>query len=131
METFLQAVGLTLLGVVLVLAVGRQNRDTGLLLSLAVCTVICTAAVGYLGSLTDFLGEIRMLGNLDREFLAILLKCAGIGFLAEIAGLVCADAGESAMGKALQILANAAVIFLSLPLLKKMLELLEEVLGRV
>ena len=131
METFLQAIGLTLLGVVLVLVVGRQNRDMGLLLTLTVCIGVCTAAVGYLTPLMDFLGEIRVLGNLDREFLAILLKCAGIGFLAEIAGLVCADAGESAMGKALQVLANAAVIFLSLPLLRKMLELLEEVLGRV
>lgn len=131
METFLQAIGLTLLGVVLVLVVGRQSRDMGLLLTLTVCIGVCTAAVGYLTPLMDFLGEIRVLGNLDREFLAILLKCAGIGFLAEIAGLVCADAGESAMGKALQILANATVIFLSLPLLRKMLELLEEVLGRV
>ncbi len=131
METFLQAVGLTLVGVVLTLVVGRQSRDMSLLLSLAVCAGICLAAAGYLNALTDFLGEIRVLGNLDGEFLGVLLKCAGIGFLAEVATLVCSDAGESAMGKALQILANAAVIFLSLPLLRKLLELLEEVLGRV
>lgn len=131
METFLQAVGLTLLGVILVLVVGRQSRDMSLLLSLAVCAGICVAAAGYLQELMTFLGEIRMLGGLDREFLGILLKCAGIGFLAEIAGLICNDAGESAMGKALQILSNAAVIFLSLPLLRRMLELLEEVLGKV
>lgn len=131
METFLQAVGLVLLGVILTLVVGRHSRDMALLLSLALCAGICTAAAGYLKALTDFLGEIRVLGGLDREFLGILLKCAGIGFLAEVAGLVCGDAGQTAMGKALQILANAAVIFLSLPLLKRMLELLEEVLGKV
>ena len=131
METFLQAVGLVLVGLVLTLVVGRQSRDLATLLSLAVCAGVCTAAAGYLGSLMDLLGEIRVLGGLDRDFLAILLKCAGIGFLAEIAALVCADAGEGAMGKALQILANAAVIFLSLPLLRRMIELLEEVLGQV
>lgn len=131
METFLQAVGLILVGLVLTLVVGRQSRDMALLLSLAVCAGVCTAAVGYLSALTDFLGEIRVLGGLDREYISILFKCAGIGFLAEIAGLVCSDAGESAMGKALQILANAAVLFLSLPLLRRMLELLEEVLGQV
>lgn len=131
METFIQAVGLVLIGVVLTLIVGKQSRDMSLLLSLGICAGICSAAAGYLGSLMDFLGEIRALGGLDREFLAILLKCAGIGFLAELAGLICADAGESAMGKALQILANAAVIFLSLPMLRQLLELLEEVLGQV
>lgn len=131
MELFLQAVALVLIGVVLTLIVGKQSRDMSLLLSLGICAMICIAAAGYLASLMDFLGEIRALGGLDREFLAILLKCAGIGFLAELAGLICADAGESAMGKAIQILANAAVIFLSLPLLRQLLELLEEVLGQV
>lgn len=131
METFLQAVGLVLVGVVLTQVLGKGSREMGLLLSLAVCAGVCIGAAGYLSSLTDFLGEIRVLGSLDREFLGILLKCAGIGFLAEIATLICSDAGQSAMGKALQIMANAAVIFLSLPLLRRMLELLEEVLGRV
>lgn len=131
METFLQAIGLVLVGVVLTQVLGKSSREMGLLLSLAVCTGVCIAAVGYLNALTGFLGEIRVLGNLDREFLGILLKCAGIGFLSEITTLICGDAGQSAMGKALQILANAAVIFLSLPLLRRMMELLEEVLGRV
>lgn len=131
METFLQAVGLALIGVVLTLIVGKQSRDMALLLSLGVCAAVCIGAAGYLSPLMDFLGEIRALGGLDREFLSILLKCAGIGYLAEIASLICSDAGESAMGKAVQILANAAVIFLSLPLMRRLLELLEEVLGQV
>lgn len=131
METFVQAVGLVLIGVMLVLVVGRQCRDMSMLLSLGICAMVCIAAAGYISSLVDFLGEIRAIGGLDREFLSILLKCAGIGFLAELASLICVDAGESAMAKALQILANAAVIFLSLPLLREMIELLEEVLGQV
>ena len=130
METFLQATGLVLVGVILALVVGKNSREMGLLLSLAVCTGLCLSAAGYLTAMTDFLGEIRLLAGLDREFLGILLKCAGIGFLAEIASLICSDAGQSAMGKAIQLLSNAAVIFLSLPLLRRMLELLEEVLGR-
>lgn len=131
METFLQSVALVLIGVILSLVVGRQSRDMSLLLSLGVCAGVCIAAAGYLGSLVDFLGELRSLGGLDREFLSILLKCAGIGFLAELAGLICTDAGESAMAKAIQILANTVVLFLSLPLLRQMVELLEEVLGTV
>lgn len=131
METFLQSVALVLIGVILSLVVGRQSRDMSLLLSLGVCAGVCIAASGYLSSLIDFLGEIRSLGGLDSAFLSILLKCAGIGFLAELAGLICADAGESAMAKAIQILANAVVLFLSLPLLRKMVELLEEVLSQI
>lgn len=131
METFLQAVGLSLIGVILALVVGRQSQDMGLLLSMGVCAMVCTAGAGYLSALVDFLGEIRALGGLDREVLSVLLKCAGIGLLAQLAGLICADAGQSAMGRAVELLANAAVLFLSLPLLRQMIALLEEVLGQV
>lgn len=131
METFLQALGLTLIGVILTLIVGKQSADMSLLLSMGVCVMVCLAGAAYLGSLVDFLGEIRILGGLDREILSLLLKCAGIGLLSRISGLICADAGQSAMGKAVEILANAAVLFLSLPLLRQMVELIQEVLGQI
>lgn len=131
MTVFVQAVGLALMGVILVLLIGRQSRDLSILLSLGICAGLLIAAAGYLGELVSFLTELRILGGLDQEFLSILLKCTGIGYLSEIAALICADAGENAMARALQILANAAVLFLSLPLMRQMLELLEEVLSLV
>lgn len=131
MELFLRAAAVVLVGVILTLVVTKQRPDMGLVLSLGICCCVCIAAAGYLETMLDFLGEIRMTGNLDRSVLSILLKCAGIGFLSELAGLICADAGQNAMAKALQILANAAVIYLSIPMLRQLLQLLEEVLGQI
>lgn len=131
MEQFLQAVGLALVGVILALVVGKQSRDMSLLLSLGICCGICLTAAVYLTPVMEFLREIRKLGGIDSSFLAVLLKAAGIGFLAELAGLICADAGESAMGKAVQILANAAILWISLPMLRQLVTLLEEVLGKI
>lgn len=131
MEQFLQSVALVLVAVVLVLVVGKQSRDMGLLLSLGVCCGVCLTAVAFLTPVMEFLREVRSLGGIDSGFLSILLKAAGIAFLAEIASLICTDAGESAMAKAVQILANAAILWLSLPLLKELVSLLEEVLGKV
>lgn len=131
MELFLRGAGLVLVGVVLTIVVGRQSPDLSLVLSLAVCCCICIPAAAYLGSMMDLLGEIRRLGNLDRGVVSILLKCAGIGFIGELACLICQDAGQNAMAKALQILSGAAMIYLSIPMLRMFLELLEEVLGKV
>lgn len=131
MAVFLQATGLVFVGVILVLVVGKQSRDLSLLLSLGICAGLCVAAGGYLQELMGFLGELRALGNLDRSFLSILLKCAGIGYISEIAALLCADAGEQAMAKAMQILASGAVLYLSLPLMRELVGLIQEVLGWV
>lgn len=130
MEVFLQSTALVLIAVILLLVL-RQNSQTGTLLSLAVCAIVCIAVTSILSPVVDFLGEIRRLGNLDKGFLTILLKCAGIGFISELAALICTDAGEGALAKAVQLLANAAVLLLSLPLLRQMLTILEEVLGEL
>lgn len=119
-----------LIGLILTLVVGRQSKDLSLLLSLAVCVLLCLGAMEFLEPVTEFLSELRQLGELDSDAVSILLKCAGIGMLSELAGLLCADAGEGAMGKALQICSNAAILWLSLPLLRQILTMIGEVLAK-
>lgn len=118
-----------LTGVILALVLGKQSREMGVLLSLGICCMVCVAALGFMEPVLDLFWQIRRISGLDGDLVAMLLKAAGIGILSELAGLICADAGENALGKALQLLANAAVLWISLPLFQKLLTLLEEVLG--
>lgn len=60
--------------------------------------------------------------------LGILLKAVGIGLVSEIAGLVCTDAGNGSLGKTLQMLGSAVILYLSLPIFTAMLELIREIL---
>ena len=129
MGEYLRWAAVVLVGVILALVVGRQSKDMSLLLTLAVCVLVFIAALSFLEPVTELLRELRRLGNLDSEAVSIALKCAGIGLLSELIGLVCADAGESAMGKALEVLSAAAVLWLSLPLIRELLTLIEGVLS--
>ena len=131
MNEYLRWAAVALVGVILALVVGRQSKDMSLLLTLAVCVMLCLAAVTFLEPVTELLRELRRLGELDGEAVSILLKCAGIGMLSELAGLLCADCGEGAMGKALQICSNAAILWLSLPLLRQVLTMIGEVLAKL
>ena len=47
----------------------------------------------------DFVTELRLLGQLDGATVTILLKTAGVGLLAELAGAVCEDAGGRTLAK--------------------------------
>ena len=116
-------------GVILSIVAGKQAKEMGLLLTLAVCVLVSLAALRFLEPVTEFLADLRRLGNLDSESISIALKCAGIGILSELMEMVCADAGEQAMGKAVQILSASAILWLSLPLLRGILTLIEGVLS--
>ena len=131
MGEYLRFAAAAIIGLILVLVVGRQSRDLGMLLSLAVCVLLALGAMEFLEPVMELLNELKRLGELDGGAVGILLRCAGIGMISELAGLLCADAGEGAMGKALQICANAAILWLSLPLLRQVLTMIGEVLAKV
>ena len=131
MGEYLRFAAAALIGLILVLVVGRQSRDLGMLLSLAVCVLLALGAMEFLEPVMELLDELKRLGELDGGAVGILLRCAGIGIISELAGLLCADAGEGAMGKALQICANAAILWLSLPFLRQVLTMIGEVLAKV
>ena len=122
---------MALIGLILSLVLSKQSKDMGLLLTLAVCVLVCLGALEFLEPVMDLVQQLRHLGGLDSEAVSVLLKAAGIGLLSELAGLLCTDAGERALGKVLQILSNAAILWLSLPLFRQIIEMIREVLAEI
>lgn len=131
MENFLKASAVVLLSVILGLILAKQNKDISLLLTMAVCCVVAVAALSYLHPVIDFFRKLMQIGQLDSELFAILLKAVGIGLLSEITVLICADSGNAALGKTIQILSTAVILWLSLPLLDNLMELIEKILEAV
>ena len=131
MELYLKGCGAAMIGLILALVVGNSRKDFGMLLSLAVCSVVVICAVGYLKPVIGYLDKLRILGNLDSEVVRILLKAVGIGFLTEISVLICNDAGNASMGKVLQYLGSSVILWLSLPLFQMMTELLQRMLEKL
>jgi len=131
MDTFMKTAAGALLALILILAVGQREKPISVLLSMLVCCMIAMSVLRYIQPIMDFLYRLEEMGNLQSHGLGSLLKIAGIGFLAEIASMVCQDAGNASLGKELQILANIVMINLSLPFLETLLELIQTVLGEL
>lgn len=131
MAEFWKAAAGVLLAVVLGLALGKQEKDISVLLTMAVCCMVSMIAIAYLEPVLDFLRQLEVLGDLQGDMLGILLKALGIGLVAEIAGMVCNDAGNASLGKTIQMLGGAVILWLSIPIFKALLELIEQILGEV
>lgn len=131
MELLLKAFVGALISVVLVLVLTKQNKEIALLIVAVVCCMIAAAAMQYLSPVLEYFDALQSVGNLDTQVLQILVKSAGIALLAEITGHICADSGNSALEKTVQLLATAAILWLSLPLFGKLMELIENVLVSV
>lgn len=129
MTLFLQVCGAVLLTVILVLALKSNGKEVGTVLAVAVCCMTALAALNYLQPVLVFLQELEALGGLDNTMVETLLKVTGIGIITEVANLVCKDAGNESMGKSLQLLGTAVILYLSMPLFNALIELMQKILG--
>lgn len=131
MELFLKACAAAVLCVILILAYGSQSRDLSVVLLIAACCMTALVALQYLKPVIDFARQLEQVGNIDGSIVKILLKCVGIGLIAEISALICADAGSSSLGKGIQLLGSAVILWLSLPLFTMLLDMLQRLMGEV
>ena len=129
MDQYLRAAAAVLLAVVVCLTVGKQGKDMAVILSIAVCCMVIMVAIAYLRPVMEFLEQLESVGNLDRELTGAMFKIAGIGIMTEIAALVCADSGNASLGKALQLLGAAVILWLSIPMFNALMELIQRILG--
>ena len=131
MNDFIKAVAISLIAVILSLILAKQNKDISVLLVMTVCALTLITAMGYFHPIIDFLRNLKTIGQLDAQLFGILLKAVGIGVLSEVAGLICTDTDNGALGKSIQILASGVILWIALPLLNNLLQLIENVLEAV
>lgn len=129
MELYFKGAAGILLAAVLGLALQKQEKDLSAVLTAAVIAMAAVLMLRLLGPVLELLRQLEQVGNLRSDALELLLKAAGIGLTAEVAGLVCADAGNAALAKMLRLLGTAAILCLSVPMFTALLECITEMVG--
>ena len=129
MERFWEIAAGLLIGAILWIVVSKQGKEFSLVLSIGACCLALLAASAYLDPVFGFISRMEQLGGLRPEWISIMLKAVGIGLIVEIGALICSDAGNAALGKTLQIAGTFVVLWLAMPLMTGLMDLLEQVLG--
>ena len=131
MGGFWQGISLSLVAAILVIVMGRSSTELSIVLVIGAGCMVVIIALSYLEPIADLLVRLQTISNMDHAALKILLKAVGVGLVTEIAHLICTDSGNAALGKTVQILGSAAMLWLSLPLIEQMLDLIEQIVGNV
>lgn len=120
-----------LVAVVLVLAVGKQEKDLALILAMATCVMAGLAAFAFLEPVLDFLYRLAELVDVRQEILGVLVKITGIGLVCELVQMICRDSGNSALAQGMQLLGTGMILLQSLPVLESLLDLVQQILGEL
>lgn len=128
MELVIQAAGVCVVGALLGLTLRRGSPEVTLLLTLTTAVVVLLALAEPLRELLTLLDRLTERSGVSRGLFLPLYKTVGIAMVVKIGGGLCRDAGESALASVLELAGTVCALLTALPLLKAVLELLEELL---
>lgn len=131
MNVYWKAAAGILTALILWINLNKSNKDVSVLMSLAVSAMAVIAVSSFLQPIVSFVKKLQGIGKLDSDLVSVVLKVVGVGIVTEIAVLICKDAGNESMGKTLQFVSAAAILWMSIPVFEKLLSLLDNILGAI
>ena len=126
-----KGIGICLVCSVLSLSLNDRQKDISAILVMGACVAVSVIAFSFLEPAISFLRRLQSVGSLHSEHLSILIKVVGVGTVTDIAVQFCNDSGNTGVGKVLQFLGSAVMLWSSIPVFDALLELVLSVLGEI
>ena len=108
----------------LTLVVKKQSPELALVLSLCACALGAALLLRRAEPILSLARSLADRAELDEALTGPLWKCLGLGLLTELSAAVCADAGQSALAKLIELGGGILCLAVSLPLIDAVLELI-------
>lgn len=128
MAPALKLFALGLVTALLALVINKHAPELALALTLCACALGIGLILSWLEPILELARDLARRAELDPELTGPLLRSLGLALLTEISAAVCADAGQSALAKLVELGGSVLCLAVSLPLLRAMLALVEELL---
>lgn len=128
METVYRCAGVAVLGAILSLVTKKHSGEFGVLLSISVVLLISTLVLGLLKPVLHFTQSLQAAAELGEGALGPVIKTLAIGFLTETGKNIAEEAGEKTVGSVLTMAGSIGALYVLLPLLQGVLDLLETLL---
>ena len=129
MSTEFRVILLAVICSVLTVLVRERSGVMAVLLSIAACCALLLCSVRFFAPAVEFADRLRSLSGVSSTVTAPLMKITALGILTQMAGSLCEDAGENALAKTVNICGAVFSVYVALPLMSAVMDMLENMLG--
>ena len=106
----------------------KNVPELGIVLALAAGAILLSCSLGALEGVRALMDTLADTAGLSPAVLAPVLKTVGIAILTRVAAELCRDAKESGIAAFVETAGAAAALFVALPLLETVLNMVTELL---
>ena len=106
----------------------QYSREQSLMAALAASCAVGGSCVMMLSSFIGEISDIFTAAGVSDTYISLIFKAAAVCFISQLTSDICRDSGESAIASAAELWGRAAVTFMSLPVLRALLETITEMI---
>lgn len=121
----ISVVGIT--GVIVCVMLKQQSSQYWQIASIASALVILAFVISKIKVIVDAVGEFSSYVQVEEKYISILLKMAGITYVAEFAASICRDSGQQAVAGQIEIFARLSLLLVSLPVVSALIETISSI----
>jgi len=98
--------------------------EQSFLLSIGACVIVLGGVMAVIYPMLDDIKEIFIASGISSVYIELIFKAAALCFITQITCEICRDSGENAIASAVEIWGRTAITFVSIPVLKSLVELI-------
>lgn len=117
------AIGIGLIAAVTAVMIKSYRPEMALVISISAGVLIMAAAVITLSPAFEEVKSALERANVSAPYISVLFKALGICYLTAFAADTCKDAGEQSIASKVELAGKAALILVSLPMFKNILDM--------
>lgn len=128
MEEMLKIAAVAIISAICAVVLKKQVQELGLVLALTAGALILSFALSAMEGVRQLMDTLASLAGLSSSVLLPVVKTVGIAIVTRVAAEVCRDAKEGGIAAFVETAGAACALFVALPLLEAVLELMTELM---
>lgn len=124
MAELIKIIAIALITVLATIIVKQTKPEISLLISIAGSILIIIMTVNTLSSVVSYFYDIFSTTGIDSNLISPLLKIIAIGYIAEFAANICADAGASSLADKILFFAKLIILLVALPIITTVIDMI-------
>lgn len=123
----IKACGIILCALIVCVIFKKVKEEYSLFIRIVITACVFAVSISVLYPVFNYISEIGE-GTTIQKYVPSLFKALGIAFTVQITSDVCKDAGENSLAERISFFGRAEILTISLPLIKNLFSLTQDIL---
>lgn len=128
MQQFVKIIGVCLLSLICYIIVKPSKPEIAFLISIVGSFFAISMCLDMVVSIIQLMTNFVEKTGINQELFASVLKIVGVGYLTEFSSSICTDSGNTSLGDKIVFAGKIFILFLSLPIITSLLNIIVEIL---